>query len=231
MSASIESIGIHPIVVLTISDFYNRMRVTSKGKVSRVYGALMGQKIGTKVEIFYAFEFVNNSSDEKIDHAENKNKIVIKTGKKKSIPISFVKNNYRIYIAFQNEKDEKENKYSLLYSNFENLQQNKNNFAKYNEENLSTYKGEKKTKLEDNYSKLITINQNDKNFFISSNLIIQRGNNDTIKETSNPINDFDDNVRLTSQNLSNLLKESDYLNTSKTFSYLFLQISCYMMGC
>ena len=68
MSASIESIGIHPIVVLTISDFYNRMRVTSKGKVSRVYGALMGQKIGTKVEIFYAFEFVNNSSNEnKID--------------------------------------------------------------------------------------------------------------------------------------------------------------------
>ena len=68
MSTSIESIGIHPIVVLTISDFYNRMRVTSKGKVNRVYGALMGQKIGTKVEIFYAFEFVNNSSNEnKID--------------------------------------------------------------------------------------------------------------------------------------------------------------------
>ena len=65
MSTTIESIGIHPIVVLTISDFYNRMRVTSKGKVNRVYGALMGQKIGTKVEIFSAFEFVNNSSDEK----------------------------------------------------------------------------------------------------------------------------------------------------------------------
>jgi hypothetical protein len=65
---NISLIGIHPIVVLTISDFYNRMRVTSKGKVSRVYGALMGQKIGTKVEIFSAFEFVNNSTDEnKID--------------------------------------------------------------------------------------------------------------------------------------------------------------------
>ena len=163
-----------------------------------------------------------NSSDENINHAENKNKIVIKTGKKKSIPISFIKNNYRMYIAFQNEKDEKQNKYSLLYSNFENLKQNKNNFVKYNEENLNTYKGEKKTKLEDNYSKLITINQNEKNFFISSNLIIQRGNNDTIKETSNQINNNDENVRLTSQNLSNLLKESDYLNTSKTFSYLFI---------
>ena len=63
MSTAIESIGIHPIVVLTISDFYNRMRVTSKGVISRVYGALMGQKIGTKVEIFSAFEFVNNSND------------------------------------------------------------------------------------------------------------------------------------------------------------------------
>ena len=68
MSTSIESTGIHPIVVLTISDFYNRMRVTSKGVTSRVYGALMGQKIGTKVEIFSAFEFVNNSKDSsKID--------------------------------------------------------------------------------------------------------------------------------------------------------------------
>ena len=68
MSTSIELIGIHPIVVLTISDFYNRMLVTSKGSTSRVYGALMGQKIGTKVEIFSAFEFVNNSKNSsKID--------------------------------------------------------------------------------------------------------------------------------------------------------------------
>lgn len=64
MSAvSIESTGIHPIVLLTISDFYNRMKVTSKGKVSQVYGALMGQKVGTKVEVFSAFEFVNDSKD------------------------------------------------------------------------------------------------------------------------------------------------------------------------
>ena len=61
MTSSIETVGIHPIVVLTISDFYNRMLVTSKGSINRVYGALMGQKIGSKVEIFSAFEFVNNS--------------------------------------------------------------------------------------------------------------------------------------------------------------------------
>ena len=68
MSTSIESIGIHPIVILTISDFYNRMKVTSNNKINRVYGALMGQKIGTKVEIFSAFEFFNQSEDpEKIN--------------------------------------------------------------------------------------------------------------------------------------------------------------------
>jgi hypothetical protein len=55
MSTSIESMGIHPIVVLTISDFYNRMRVTSKGKVNRVYGALMGQKNRYKSRNFLCF--------------------------------------------------------------------------------------------------------------------------------------------------------------------------------
>lgn len=66
MSSSIEIVGIHPIVVLTISDFYNRMLVSSKGSINHVYGALMGQKIGAKVEIFSAFEFVNNSKKSSI---------------------------------------------------------------------------------------------------------------------------------------------------------------------
>ena len=44
------------------------MKVTSNDKINRVYGALMGQKIGTKVEIFSAFEFFNQSEDpEKIN--------------------------------------------------------------------------------------------------------------------------------------------------------------------
>lgn len=44
------------------------MRVTSNGKVKRVFGALMGLKTGTKVEIFSAFEFSNQSPDpDKID--------------------------------------------------------------------------------------------------------------------------------------------------------------------
>ena len=68
MNPLINIVGIHPIVILTISDFYNRMRVTSKGKVKRVFGALMGLKTGTKVEIFSAFEFSNQSPEpDKID--------------------------------------------------------------------------------------------------------------------------------------------------------------------
>ena len=68
MNPLINIVGIHPIVILTISDFYNRMRVTSNGKVKRVFGALMGLKTGTKVEIFSAFEFYNQSPEpDKID--------------------------------------------------------------------------------------------------------------------------------------------------------------------
>ena len=68
MNLLINIVGIHPIVILTISDFYNRMRVTSNGKVKRVFGALMGLKTGTKVEIFSAFEFSNQSPEpDKID--------------------------------------------------------------------------------------------------------------------------------------------------------------------
>ena len=68
MNPLINIVGIHPIVILTISDFYNRMRVTSNGKVKRVFGALMGLKTGTKVEIFSAFEFSNQSPEpDKID--------------------------------------------------------------------------------------------------------------------------------------------------------------------
>ena len=167
-------------------------------------------------------DFINkyNSSDEEIDHKNNINKIVIKTGQKKSIPIPFIRNKYRIYISFLNEKKTEDNKYSLLYENFDLLKQNMKDFVKYNEENSINYKGEKFTELNDFYSKLITINEKNKNFFISSNLIIQRGiNDDDIKSDSNF--KFSDSFRLTSNNLENLLLSSD-LNFKKTFSYLFI---------
>ena len=167
-------------------------------------------------------DYINKykSSDEGIDHTKNNNIIEIKTGKKKSIPILFIKNKYRIYISFQTAS-KNNNQYSLLYSDFDPLEQNLNNFIQYNEENSTTYKGEKVTKLNDNYSKLITVNQDNKNFFITSNLIIQRGVNDIIKENSNQNND-NENIHIVSNNLSTLLNSDYYLNMNKTFSYLFV---------
>ena len=162
-----------------------------------------------------------NSSDNEIDHQNNNNKITIKSGMRKSIPIPFIKNKYRIYISFLNEKKPEDNKYSLLYENFDLLKQNMNDFVKYNEENSTTYKGEKYTVLNDYYSKLITINQKTKNFYISSNLIIQRGiNDDNIKSDSNF--KYTDSLRLTSNNLESLLQSNESLNAKKTFSYLFI---------
>ena len=168
-------------------------------------------------------DYINKykSSDENIDHTENKDVIVIKTGKKKSIPITFIKNNYRMYVSFQNSSN-KNNHYSLLYSDFLPLEQNMNNFLKYNEENSTAYKGEKITKLDDNYSKLITVNQDNKNFFITSNLIIQRGINDDIKEPTLNQKNTNENIKIKSDNLSTLLNNDVYLNMSKTFSYLFI---------
>ena len=61
-----------------------------------------------------------DSSDEKIEHMQNNNKIIIKTGMKKSIPIAYINNKYRMYISFHNQKDEKKNNYSLLYANLTN---------------------------------------------------------------------------------------------------------------
>ena len=156
-----------------------------------------------------------NSSDNKIDHTNNNHKIIIKTGIKKSIPIYYLIKRYRIYISFENN-----NNYSLLYNNFDELKNNLDNFIKYNEENSNNYKGDKTTKLNDNYSKLVTINQNNKDFYISSNLVIQRGINDTIQKDSNLLEK--DALHLTSNNLSELLKNTDYLNIRKTFSYLFI---------
>lgn len=57
-------VGIHPIVILTISDYFSRMQVNSNGKINRVFGGLLGQNLGNKIEIFSSFEFYNQSEDD-----------------------------------------------------------------------------------------------------------------------------------------------------------------------
>jgi hypothetical protein len=91
-----------------------------------------------------------NSNDQNINHAENKNKIILNTSKRIAIPINYILNKYRVYVCFYNKNNEKENKYSLLYENFSNLKQNLQNFIKFNEENSTNYKGDKATILNDN---------------------------------------------------------------------------------
>jgi hypothetical protein len=51
------------VVILTISDFYTRMTITTNNSVKRVFGGLLGQTKGEVVEIYSAFEFYNTKSD------------------------------------------------------------------------------------------------------------------------------------------------------------------------
>ena len=170
-----------------------------------------------------------NSKDENIKHYENKNKIVLNTCKRASIPINYIMKMYRVYVSFHNKLKEEENKYSLLYENFSVLKQNLPNFIKYNEENSLNFKGAKETTLKDNYSKIIEINQNNKNFYISSNLIIQRGTNDVVKDM--PISavknnkillGYENDNSIRSKNIDILLDSLKNDFYCKTFSYLFI---------
>ena len=176
-------------------------------------------------------EFRNtyNSKDDNINHLENKNKIILNTCKRTSIPINYILNKYRVYVCFHNKLNEAENKYSLLYENFSNLKQNLPNFIKYNEENSLNFKGIKETILQDNYSKIIEINQSNKNFYISSNLIIQRGTNDIIKDMPQSVGQInklelgDDNDLTTrNKNIDILIDSLKHDFYCKTFSYLFI---------
>jgi hypothetical protein len=51
------------VVILTISDFYTRMVITTNNAVKRVFGGLLGQTKGDVFEIYSAFEFYNSKSE------------------------------------------------------------------------------------------------------------------------------------------------------------------------
>ena len=102
-----------------------------------------------------------------------------------------------------------------------------NDFIKYDEEkninkdeeNEQNYKD---IKLNDNYSQLIAIQANKKDFYISSNLIIQRGKNDIIKglplELNTNINHYDKEKN----EFENILEANKHNFYCKTYSYLFI---------
>lgn len=59
------TIEIHPIVILSISEFYNRSAVNFGSK--RVYGGLVGVVTGNKVEVFSTFEFLDKTQSINLD--------------------------------------------------------------------------------------------------------------------------------------------------------------------
>ena len=172
-----------------------------------------------------------NSNDNMINHERNYDKIIINSGTKISLSLTYLIKKYRVYISFYDNSNKEKYSYSLLYENFNELRNNYNNFIKYEQENLPTYKGRKETELNDYYSRMITINHNNKDFYICSNLIIQHGSNDIIRDMSNEtnnqkrrqipnINEQENNVDQI-DNISNLSLLYDICHT-KTFSYLFI---------
>ena len=74
------TVAVHPIVILSISEFYNRMRVNFGSK--RVFGGLVGETKGKKTEIFSNFEFIEHESSTNkqlvldIEYLESRRKIM-----------------------------------------------------------------------------------------------------------------------------------------------------------
>ena len=188
-----------------------------------------------QIPIYLSFispeDYINKygGNDSNINHAENKDKYILNTCKKLSIPINFIVNKYRVYVSFYNKLNEKDNNFVLLYENFTNIKKNLPEFIKFNKENSPGYEGEKKTILEDKYSKMVEINQNNQRFYISCNLLIQKGGGDTISDMPNVlekvsgyINADPNDKSLRTKNIESLIGSllNDYY--CKTFSYLFI---------
>lgn len=56
------SLSVHPIVILNISEFFNRMRVNFGSK--RVFGGLVGEQHSNRIELFSIFEFLMTENGE-----------------------------------------------------------------------------------------------------------------------------------------------------------------------
>ena len=188
-----------------------------------------------QIPIYLSFispdDYINKyrANDANINHLENKDKILLKTCKRISVNMNYILNKYRVYVSFYNKLNEDQNNFVLLYENFDILKQNLPNFMQYNIENSPEFKGDKKTVLEDKYSKIIEVKQNNNNFYISCNLLIQKGGGDIIKDmpkisdkANKYINADPKDKVLRSKNIDLLIDSFKHDFYSKTFSYLFI---------
>ena len=168
--------------------------------------------------------------DSNINHLENDNNtILLNSCQKYSIPIYYITNKYRVYVSFHNRINPQENNFVLLYENFSILKRNLPEFIKYNNENSPEFEGDKRTILEDQYSKILKIERNKDTFYISCNLLVQKGGSDKINEMPNIleeankyINADQNNKELRTKNIDLLIDSIKHDFYGKTFSYLFI---------
>ena len=184
-----------------------------------------------------------NSNDKNINHENNKDKILLKPGVKHSLSLLYLIKKYRIYVSFHNNFNKESHIYTLLYKDFNDIKLNNENFIKYDEENSPTFKGKKETELKDYYSKVVILKYKNKNYYITSNLIIQRGYNDIIKieeneneneknQNINNINNINNvnnvnninnqEIKIEENNNKSNINLSNENSNEKTFSFLFI---------
>ena len=102
-------------------------------------------------------------------------------------------------------------------------------FIKYNREYSPDFEGDRRTILEDKYSKIIEIEHNKNQYYISCNLLLQKGGSDIIKEMPNILDEANAYINIDQNNKELRTKKIDLLIDSlkhdfysKTFSYLFI---------
>jgi len=61
-------VKLHPMVIINLSDHYTREKVRAGGKSVRIYGVLLGQQSGRKVDVSNSYEIILEPDTKSIDH-------------------------------------------------------------------------------------------------------------------------------------------------------------------
>jgi len=61
-------VKLHPMVIINLSDHYIREKVRAGGKSVRIYGVLLGQQSGRKVDVSNSYEILLDPDTKSLDH-------------------------------------------------------------------------------------------------------------------------------------------------------------------
>jgi len=61
-------VKLHPMVIINLSDHYTREKVRAGGKSVRIYGVLLGQQSGRKVDVSNSYEILLDPDTKSLDH-------------------------------------------------------------------------------------------------------------------------------------------------------------------